>query len=121
MMKEKWTLEAFENAGTKEIELEGRFVTIKAMDPKMLIVLFGDKKLDADKELSQAEMLEQIEVLDQIVINGLLEPKVTKDTVDRLGRFKQKLANEILSFSGLSEEKNKIADTFREESGSSNG
>lgn len=119
MADEYWTLEAFENAGTRELELEGKKLKIKAVDPKLLIVLFDGQDVaglqDGSKAMSTADLLKNLDLLDEVVVAGLVEPKVTKETVHKLGRFKQRIAQEVMEFSGLGEKEAKTVEKFRAE------
>lgn len=116
-MTDFWTLEAFENAGIKELTIEGKKVVIKAVDPKLLIVLFGNVKESAESTIE--DTLKNLDALDEVLINGLVTPSVTKETVNKIGRFKQELALEITKFSGLN--KGSDVEEFRKESDSVNG
>lgn len=116
-MSEYWTLELFENAGVKDIEIEGKKLKIKALDAAHLIKLFGGQDINALKDgstsLGTEELLKNLELLDEVVIGGLVVPSVTKETVGKLGRFRQKIATEIMKFSGLGEEEAKATEEFR--------
>lgn len=119
MADEFWTLEAFENAGTKEIEIEGKKVVIKALDPRHLIILFDgqdvNKLEDGAKTMTTEELLKNLDLLDEVVLAGLVKPAVSKETIVKLSRFRQKIATEILKFSGLGEDNAADVEKFREQ------
>jgi hypothetical protein len=111
-----WTIEALENAGEKDIAVEGKKFRIKAVDAKVLITLFQSKdgKLpEMDKEMEFNEILKNLEVLDDVILKGLVKPAVTKDKLHVIGRFKNGVAQEILAFSGLGKKDSKVVDEFR--------
>lgn len=116
-MTDYWTLDLFENAGVKDIEIEGKKLKIKALDARHLIRLFGGQDLNALKDgsgsLSTEELLKNLDLLDEVVVAGLVVPSVTAENVGKLGRFRQKVATEIMKFSGLGEEETKAIEEFR--------
>lgn len=114
-----WTLDAFEEANIKEIEIDGKNIKIKALDPKFLMTVFNAK--DTNEEMSLEEILESMDKMDEIVVNGLVEPAVTKATVARLGRYRQKIASAIIKFSGVTDEGEDKLDSFPEESADVDG
>lgn len=116
-----WTLESMENAGFKDVIVEDRQVRIKSIDPKLLVLLFADAGVKEGDEMSKEDLLKNLELMDEVLVNGLVLPVVTKETVDKLGRFKKPIVAEILEFSGLSEKANAKVEAFREESVGGNG
>lgn len=119
-----WTIEALENASEKDVKVEDKFFRIKAVDPKILILLFDGKdagKLDNPSELSTDELIKNLKLLDEVIVNGLVKPSLGRENIDKLGRFKNPLAQEILAFSGLGKKEADDVESFREEPDGSNG
>lgn len=111
---EMWTLDALEADSTTILPIGDKAVKIQAVDPKIFIILLDGKGIDINTSQNDVKsVLANMDVLDEVCVQGLLEPKVTKETLGKLGRHKQAIAEGILKFSGLAKETAQATEDFR--------